>query len=168
MSQPVVKERPDRNKAARTRAEDDLYTWVQEQVALLRAGRFDEIDAENIAEELSDVGKSEFAKLQSALEIVLAHMLKWDHQPERRSRSWANSIAAQRGDYTDVLADNPGLKSRRSEVLTRAYRKARLAASSETNLPIEVFPVDCPYSWDDILERPFLYEMPVGRGGNRR
>ncbi|MDB5558795.1 MAG: hypothetical protein JWQ36_1729 [Enterovirga sp.] len=165
MSQPAVRNRPEVPGRMSTRHGEDLYTWVQEQVALLRAGRLGEIDAENIAEELSDVGKSEFSKLQSALEIILAHMLKWDHQPERRSRSWDNSIAAQRADYADVLGDNPGLKSRRSEALTRAYRKARLAASSETNPPRDSFPAECPYGWDDVLERPFTYEAPVASGG---
>lgn len=138
--------------------EDDLYTWVQEQVALLRAGRLDEVDAENVAEELSDVGKSEFSKMQSALEIVLVHMLKWDHQPERISRSWANSIAAQRRHYGDVLVDNPGLKPRRYQAIERAYAQARLQASSETGLPKEAFPADCPYTLSDVLERSFEYK----------
>lgn len=48
MSQPATKQRPS---AARTRHEDDLYTWVQEQVELLRAGRFADVDAENVAED---------------------------------------------------------------------------------------------------------------------
>jgi hypothetical protein len=168
MSQSAVTNRPELASGTSTRHDDDLYTWVQEQVALLRAGRLDEIDAENIAEELGDVGKSEFSKLQSALEIVLTHMLKWDNQPERRSRSWASSIAAQRSEYSDVLADNSGLKSRRSEALLRAYRKARLGASSETNHPVESLSAECPYSWDDVLVRPFIYETPASSGEKRR
>jgi hypothetical protein len=167
MGQSAVKAKPDAPAKA-TRYDQDLYTWVQEQVALLRAGRLDEIDAENIAEELGDVGRSEFSKLQSALEIILAHMLKWDHQPEKRTRSWDNFIAAQRSEYADVLGDNPGLKSRRSEALERAYKKARLAASSETALPSSAFAVECPYSWDDILGRSFAYEPSPPAGRKRR
>ncbi|NNM74614.1 DUF29 domain-containing protein [Enterovirga aerilata] len=165
MSHSAIKNRPDSPARAATRHDEDLYTWVQEQVALLRAGR---LDAENIAEELSDVGKSEFSKLQSALEIILALMLKWNHQPERRSRSWANAIAAQRGEFSDVLTDNSGLKSRRSEALRRAYRTTRLAASSETNLPSESFPDECPYGWEEILDRPFIYEPLASSGGKHR
>ena len=60
--------------APRTRYEDDLYTWVQEQVALLRAGRVEEIDALNVAEELSDLGKSEFRTLESALTVLVLHL----------------------------------------------------------------------------------------------
>ena len=87
--------------------ERDLYAWVQEQVALLRAGRLGEIDAENIAEEISDVGSNEYDKLESALRVLLAHMLKWDHQPERRSRSWENTIGEQRDRARQPPHDNP-------------------------------------------------------------
>ena len=79
MVEPVAKERPATKKQARY--EEDYYTWINEQVTLLRARRFDEIDAENVAEELGDLGKDEFAKLQSCLRVLLMHMLKWDQQP---------------------------------------------------------------------------------------
>ncbi len=168
MSHSAVANRSDAPVRVSARHDEDLYTWVQEQVALLRAGRFDEIDAENIAEELSDVGKTEFSKLQSALEIVLTHMLKWDHQPEKRTRSWDNSIVAHRALYSDVLQDNPGLKPRREEALARAYRQARLRASSETGLSRSSFPEDCPYDWPAILDRNFDYERPASTAGKRR
>ena len=86
-------------RPAATRYEDDLYTWVQEQVALLRAGRLGEIDARDIAEELSDVGKSEYRALESALTLILAHILKSDYQPDRRTRNWDNTIGTQRDRY---------------------------------------------------------------------
>ena len=59
-------------------------------------GRLDEVDAENVAEEILDVGSNEYDKLESALRVLLMHMLKWDHQPEKRTRSWENTIAIQR------------------------------------------------------------------------
>jgi len=39
--------------------ETDVVTWAEEQVRLLRAGRFDLLDIEHIVEEIEDVGKSE-------------------------------------------------------------------------------------------------------------
>ena len=162
MSHSAVANRSDVPARGSARHDEDLYTWVQEQVALLRAGRFDEIDAENIAEELSDVGKSEFRELKSALVLILTHMLKWDHQPGRRSRSWDNTISAQRARFHEALAENPGLKSRRGEALEAAYRVARSEASSETDLPRKTFPQTCPYGWEDVLARPFDYEALEG------
>jgi len=135
--------------------ERDLYAWSQEQARLLRAGRFSELDAENIAEEISDVGTTEYRVLESALRVLLAHMLKWDHQPERRTRSWQMTIAEQRVQIEQQLTDNPSLKSRRDEAVVQAYRRARLIASGETDLDLGRFPESCPYDWDAITRRPF-------------
>ena len=115
MADPVAKERPATGKtkpARRTRYEDDLYTWVSEQVDLLRAGRLDQIDAENVAEELSDGGAEQYDKLESALEVLLMHMLKWDHQPERRNLNWCLTIQEQRLRAAKQLRKYRGLKSR--------------------------------------------------------
>lgn len=151
-----------------TRYEDDLYTWVQEQVALLRAGRLSEVDAANVAEELSDVGKSEFHKLQSAMTVLVQHLLKWDHQPERRSRSWMSTIDIQRSHIRDVLADNPGLKSRIGQAEMRAYRDGRQLAGGETDVDYDAFPETCPYDFETMLTRPIVYEPPLTRGKRSR
>ena len=135
--------------------ERDLYAWVQEQVRLLRAGRVDEIDAQNLAEEISDVGSNEYDKLESALRVLLAHMLKWDHQPEHRSRSWENTISIQRDRALRQLRKNPSLKSRTEEAVRDGFRDARRIASSEADMDLDRFPEQCPYDWDTIINRPF-------------
>ena len=135
--------------------ERDLYAWVQEQVHLLRAGRVNEIDAENIAEEISDVGHNEYDKLESALRVLLAHMLKWDHQPERRSRSWENTIKEQRNRVHRQFRKNPSLKSQRDEVVRDGYASGRLLASTEADMDVDRFPEECPYDWDAIVGREF-------------
>ena len=157
MADPVVKERSEVSAPVSkgTRYEDDLYGWVLEQVELLRAGHLDKIDAKNIAEELRDVGTSEYDKLWSSLRVLVMHMLKWDQQPEFRTPSWAYSIREQRKRCAKVLKRNPGLASHRDEALADAYDSARLWAANETNLPVDEFPNECPYDWDDILNRPF-------------
>ena len=138
---------------APARYENDIYGWVEAQVALLRAGRLTEIDAENIAEELSDVGGEQYSKLESALRVLLLHLLKWDHQPTHRSRSWVNSVRVQRKHITRVLRDNPSLKPHIPDATREAYDDAREDAAFETRLPEKVFPVDCPYDWSAITSR---------------
>lgn len=135
--------------------DSDLYAWSLEQAQLLREGRLEEVDAENLAEEIEDVAKTEFRVLVSALRVLLTHMLKWDHQPERRSRSWENTIGEQRYRAEEQLQDNPSLKARLDEAIGRAYRRARLAASSETDMDAARFPETCPYSRQEIMEREF-------------
>ena len=139
----------------RARYEDDLYSWVEEHVALLRAGRLEEIDAENIAEELSDVGSEQYDKLESSVRVLVMHMLKWDQQPEKQSASWLYSIDEHRERILRLLKKNPGLKSRIEEAVSEAYPSAVRWASLETRLPRSEFPRECPYSWDRILNRPF-------------
>ena len=136
------------------RYDRDLYGWAVEQAALLRAGRIAQADVSNIAEELDDVGSEQFEKLESALRIILLHLLKWDHQPSRRSRGWRASILIQRNHVQRVLKKNPDLKPRIEEALGNAYADARIMAAAQTRLEDRGFPVRCAYSWQQIMERP--------------
>jgi hypothetical protein len=156
----MMDDRPEtrRQHAARAggqaaRYDRDLYGWAVEQAALLRAGRIVEADARNIAEELDDVGNEQYDKLQSALRIILLHLLKWDHQPQRRSRSWWASIAVQRNQVRRVLRKNPGLKPHVDEAVGEAYKDARVQAAAQTHLNLRAFPARCPFSWQDIMQR---------------
>src|SRR5215208_7421964 len=110
------------------RYDRDLYSWAVEQAALLRAGRIAEADVLNIAEEIDDVGNEQYDKLESALRLILLHLLKWDHQPERRSRSWRSSILVQRKQVLKVLRKNPGLQPLVGEAVSEAYELARIEA----------------------------------------
>ena len=137
--------------------DSDFYTWSQEQGRLVREGRWSEVDRENIAEEIESLGREQFNKLESAIKVILIHMLKWDHQPERRSRSWALSIKGQRIVMRKVLKDNPDLKPRIGEAIAGAYEEACVDAANETGLAEKAFPPTCPYSRDDITSRAFQY-----------
>lgn len=143
---------------ALARYDEDFARWAFEQAAALREGRLKALDIENIAEELETLGRGEFSALKSALAVIVTHMLKWDHQPERRSRSWAISIRVQRDHAEEQLKENPSLKPRLGEALKGAYRTARLAAANETGLPLRNFPSECPYTWADATERPFAID----------
>ena len=138
--------------------EGDFYSWALEQAALIRAGHVSEVDRENVAEELEGLARSEFSKLVSFYRLILLHMLQWEHQPNLRSRSWANSIELHRLHATEVLDDNPGLRSRLDEAFTRAYRVARLEAIRETGLSQKTFPEACPFTWDEMLTRPYVFD----------
>jgi Domain of unknown function DUF29 len=150
MSGQTTKARPAKPA---TKYEDDLYTWVFEQVALLRAGRLSEVDALNVAEELSDVGNEQLGKLESAIAVLAQHLLKWDHQPRRRSRSWVLTIREQRRRINRLLKKNPGLKSMLDEALDNGYSEGRNRALAETNLAEIALPDVCPYPFDDMMTR---------------
>lgn len=75
-----------------TRYETDVVAWASEQAKLIRAGRFDLLDLEHIAEEIEDVGRSEQRELANRMAVLLAHLLKWQYQPERRGVSWTRTL----------------------------------------------------------------------------
>jgi hypothetical protein len=135
--------------------ERDFYSWLMEQARHLRDGRFEALDCDNLAEEIESLGREQFNKLVSALRVLMAHILKWDHQPALRSRSWILSIQEQRIEIADVLEDNPGLKPRLPEAIARAYRRARIEAAKETGLEEDKFPAVCPYAFDELITRIF-------------
>jgi len=131
----------------------DFYSWLMEQARFVREGRWDAVDRDNLAEEIESLGREQFNKLERALRVLLLHLLKWDHQPERRTRSWVLSMKTQRIELEDVIDDNPGLKPRIGEAIARGYRKARIEAARETGLEEDRFPEQCPYAWDEIVSR---------------
>ena len=135
--------------------EQDFFAWANEQARLLRAGKLSDADIEHIAEEIESMGKAEKRELVSRLTILLSHLLKWRFQPDRRGASWEATIAVQRDDLTDHLADNPSLKAQLPAALTSAYRKAVLTAHGETELPIRAFPGTCPWTVREIMDAGF-------------
>lgn len=149
---------PPPSADALARYDEDGALWAVQQAALIRAGRWDVLDAGNIAEEIEALSRSEFRALVGALRVALLHMLKWDHQPERRGTSWAKSIRNGRADARECLAENPSFRRRLPEAVALAYGRAREDAADETGLPPRTFPETCPYTTEDIFDRPYRFE----------
>ena len=71
--------------------ERDFYTWALEQAALHpRRPSCGGGSRECSGGDREGWRVSEFSKLVSFYRLILLHMLKWEHQPNLRSRSWAN------------------------------------------------------------------------------
>ena len=135
--------------------ETDFYAWTQEQANLLRHHQWSQLDLPNLIEEIESLGKQQRAELRNRLKVLIGHLLKWEYQTERRSRSWLNTIRIQRIDILELLEENPSLKPYLQEVIQKAYIKGMTIASGETNLPLKIFPQDCPYTLEDILSDRF-------------
>jgi hypothetical protein len=134
----------------------DFYAWTQQQAKLLRNRESERIDWQNIAEEIEDMGRSEKRQLESRLEILIMHLLKWQFQPNLRSRSWQLTIKEQRLRLEKLLAENPSLKSSLDEVKNKIYPLAVISAEKETGL--SSFPETCSYELKDLLSSEFLPE----------
>ncbi len=139
--------------------EHDFYAWANEQAALLRAGRLSEADIEHVAEEIESMGKAEKRELVSRLAVLLTHLLKWQFQPGLRGNSWRNTIREQRIRLASHMRDNPSLKAALDEVIVDSYQIARLRSQSETGLDEATFPLDCPWSFEQMMAEDFWPEQ---------
>ena len=131
--------------------DEDLLAWAERQVAHLRAGQLDRLDVEHLIEELEAMAGRLRRELQNRLRILLAHLLNWQAQPKRRSRSWAATIAEQRDQIEALLEENPSLRQHLEEVARSAYPRAVRLAVIETGLPRHAFPPELPYGSKEIL-----------------
>jgi predicted DNA-binding ribbon-helix-helix protein len=135
--------------------ETDFYLWTQEQVTLLREGRLDELDVPNLVEEIDSLGRSQRHELRSRLRVLLLHLLKWHHQPERQGPSWESTISEQRIHIDELLSDSPSLRPQVPIILPHAYALARRSAHRETRVPLSTFPETCPYTVEQVLDDAF-------------
>ena len=135
--------------------ENDFYEWSKRTADLVRQGRFAEIDAENLAEEIESLGRSEKREFLNRLKVLLAHLLKWQYQPERRSRSWQATIMTQREDIALLLEDNPSFRPIGAQILERAYPLARTKAAFETDMEAKQYPESCPYTYEQVMSEDF-------------
>lgn len=133
----------------------DFNSWIQQHIFLLKAGRVNEIDNTHLIEELEDMGKSDTRELKSRLTTLIAHLLKWQFQPEQRSTSWKSSIIEQRTQLSFLLDDSPSLKRTIDDAVIKIYNKAREWAIEETGLKSTHFPKECPYSIAQLFDKNF-------------
>ena len=138
--------------------DNDFYAWSNQQASLLRAGKLDQADLDNIAEEIESMGRTEKRELVSRLTVLVLHLLKWQFQPLLRSPSWRATIRVQRRDLTKHMADNPSLKSQVPDAVEWAYGNALVLAETETGLPEATFPATCPYEFGQMMDEGFWPE----------
>jgi len=128
----------------------DETAWLETMSQLLAERRIRELDYRHLSEYLADMAKRYRREVMSRLTTLLAHLLKWDHQPEKQTRSWRATIAVQRHELEDLL-ESATLKKHARDILAKAYARAVRQASLETGLNESAFPAECPYSLDDVL-----------------
>lgn len=136
--------------------EQDIVAWTIEQAALLRAGKLSAIDIEHIADEIEGVARSERRELSRRASTLLAHLLRWQHQPGRRCSSWASLIKVQRKALARALRATPSLSTSLSDPdwLEGTWDDAVGKAIEETGL--DDFPESCPWSMDQVLSVELL------------
>lgn len=138
-----------------THYETDFYGWTQWQADVLIRQQASELDWHHLHQELESLGKQEYRELVSRLTVLIGHLLKWQVQPENRCRSWFLTIREQRRALRRHLYRNPSLRSRLVDALEDGFEAGVDLALRETQLPLRVFPDQCPYLFEEILSDSF-------------
>lgn len=136
--------------------ERDYYLWLSHTAQLIKEGRFLELDAANLTEEIEDMGRSEKRAIKSNLVVVLLHLLKYKYQPEKRSNSWKSSIREHRRRLRNDFKISPSLKRYFEEVFGECYQDGREQAADETGLPLDTFPEKSPFTPTEVLNSDYL------------
>ncbi|MCL1473769.1 DUF29 domain-containing protein [Argonema antarcticum] len=136
--------------------ESDFYAWTVEQAKFLRDRAWNSLDIPNLVEEIESLGKQERQKLRSRLAILLGHLLKWEFQPSYRSNSWLGTIREQRRRIIELLEENPSLKPYLPEAKEKTYQDGLDLAVQETSLSYKIFPSECPYDLEQVLDSKFF------------
>jgi hypothetical protein len=136
--------------------EQDYYLWIEQTVQLLKTERLAELDYKNLLEEIEDMGRNQKNAVESNLIVLMLHLLKWQYQPQLQCGSWQGSIREHRRRILKSLKDSPSLQPYLSEIWLESYQEARLQAADETELAVEIFPEQCPYTIENILNTDYL------------
>jgi hypothetical protein len=137
----------------KTLYDTDFAEWASRAAGMLRAGRLQELDLENVAEEIESLGKSERAAVRSQIKRLLMHKVKQTIQPERDGPGWRLSIADARQNILDRIEDSPSLRKYLRDNLQRFYREAVELALIETEQMAagDSVPKECPWPLDGLL-----------------
>jgi hypothetical protein len=132
--------------------EADYLRWLDAQARHLRAGELDQLDRVHLLEEIEGMSRSERRQLRNRLIVLVQHLLKICHQPQRHSRSWDVTVITQRVDIKLLLKESPSLRPSLSATLDDIYTNARREAACETGLDLDCFPEQCPFSIEEVLD----------------
>jgi hypothetical protein len=141
----------------------DFFEWTQQNAELLRKGCLSEIDVDNLAEEVADMGKRDRREMDSYLTRLILDLLKWQMQPALRygqkgRSSWLNSIVHSRVMLEKIFEQSPSLERFAEESLPRNYPAAVREASVQTQIDRKDFPPNCPYTLAQLLDQDYLPE----------
>lgn len=153
-----AKDLPLDNHTQQTLYDKDFVAWADQQSLLLEQERWRELDLVNLIEEVRDLGNRHRDALESHLTRLLMHLLKWQYQSDRRSSSWLGTIKEARKQLARLVRKHPVLAIHTQKVWLGCYLDAREDAADETELPIDTFPWQYPYTLEQVLEGNFLPE----------
>ncbi len=107
----------------------DFCAWLEQQAALIRAGRFDQLDIQNIAEELEGLGRLDKRTVREHIRKIVLRLMTWENRLQQRDASSEIALHQSRDTVEDLVNDSPSL---------RPLLRSTLLRSGATSIP------ECP------------------------
>jgi len=102
------------------------------------------------------MGRTDRRALSSSYRLVIAHLLKWQFQPQLRGSSREITLVREREHIAGMEAQSPSLKADARRIVEDVYLGAKREAATETRLPRSAFPAECPYDLDQLRDPDWL------------
>ncbi|MGK7930180.1 MAG: DUF29 domain-containing protein [Microcystaceae cyanobacterium] len=137
--------------------QEDESLWLAEMVKLLRENRLEELDIDNLVEELEALGRRDKNRVESLLRQIIIHFLclqYWAAEYDYNHRHWQGEIATFRIQLNRALTTN--LNHHLRDHLEEIYQEAVFIVNQKTGLTMDTFPVNCPYSLTQLLDKKWL------------
>ena len=127
----------------------DFNLWSKKQAKLLREGKFNELDLENLIEEVEDLGKSEYKTCRSYTILIIIHLLfinYWEAEKQYNENYWKREVY----NFRLLLKKNlsTSIKNKLIEKWEEIYQEAAEDFKEKANLTA---PENCPFPIEDIL-----------------
>jgi Domain of unknown function DUF29. len=98
------------------------------------------------------MGRSDKRALKSQLIRLMAHIIKWKCQPEKRSSSWSITILSARNEIESIQEDTPSLNTNTINLIwDKCFKQAVKEAETEMNKKCQLTAL----SWQEIFEQEY-------------
>ncbi|MGL4401181.1 MAG: DUF29 domain-containing protein [Luteolibacter sp.] len=142
----------------------DDYAWKVKAVSEFKKSLTSPNPSSAMYELLAEQAGRDRSALESQVVRIVMHLLKIQYQPQRRGRSWYQSVWSGQAELSDMLQRMPSLKNFLVDTLASQdiYEKALRMAVKETGLSRAHFPQSNPYTYEDVTSRdPDSFESQV-------
>jgi hypothetical protein len=156
--------------------DEDIYAWAQQQAEALRQlaeTRRDlpnELDLENVAEEIEDVGITQRTAAESYIRQIFVHLIKLVSAPQSAAANhWRSEIVTFHNELLERLTRAMHARIDLDTLWNRALKEAaaKLAAEGEPNAPMSAELRGAPLTIDDLAREDFDLDAALATIGNR-
>ena len=132
--------------------EQDYVEWLDVTLGQLQNRDVKHLDWTNLMEEVEALGSEQRHKVESYLIQLLKHLLLyqyWESEKAYCAKNWLEEIDNFRNEF-EILLRSKTLSNYTFSILETAYQRARRSAKTKSDL--NIFPINCPYSMEQVLD----------------